>query len=457
VVVIPAWRTDYRSWGGTLAAGHHVLRPASARDAAAALAARGTATALAVGCRRSYGDVALNPDGLLIDCQGLDRFVAFDRTSGLLECEAGVTLADILSVICQPEPGGGAWFLPVSPGTRYVTLGGAIANDVHGKNHHRFGTIGRHVAWIELARSDGGRVRCSPKSEGGLFRATIGGLGLTGVILRVGLQLRHVPGTALETEDIRFGALDEFFSLSASSDPDWEYTAAWIDCFASGPRLGRGIFSRARHAPGRAGRPPLTAPRFSVPVTLPIPLIGSGSVRGFNALYWRKLGPGGRRLATGPYEPVFYPLDAIGKWNRLYGPRGLRQFQCAVPREDAPEVVRELLRTIAASGDGSMLAVLKMFGDLPSPGLLSFPLPGATLALDFPNRGETTCRLLERLEEVTVAAGGRIYPAKDSMMSPESFHLGYPRFPEFLRFTDPGLSSAFARRIGLQQRLKAAA
>jgi FAD/FMN-containing dehydrogenase len=434
-----------------------VVRPSNPGDVPAALSARGTHAALAVGSNRSYGDVALNPEGLLIDCRGLDRFVAFDRTNGLLECEAGVTLADILAVICQPEPDGAAWFLPVSPGTRFVTLGGAVANDVHGKNHHRFGTIGRHIAWIELARSDGRRVRCSPGAEAGLFEATIGGLGLTGVILRVGLRLRRVSGTALETEDIRFGNLNEFFGLSDSSDPEWEYTAAWIDCLARGTRLGRGIFSRARHKPGHAVDPPLTHPRFSIPLTPPVPLIRNGSVRSFNALYWRKLGRGGRRLSTGSYAPVFYPLDAIGEWNRLYGPRGLLQFQCAVPRGHAPEVIADLLRTIATSGEGSMLAVLKMFGDLPSPGLLSFPLPGATLALDFANRGETTSRLLETLERITVEAGGRIYPAKDSVMSAESFRRGYPRLAKFRAFVDPGLSSAFARRIGLEQGLKAAA
>ena len=368
MVVIPAWRTDYRSWGGTLSAGHHVLRPATPGEAGRRWRRAARRRRWRSDAGRSYGDVALNPDGLLIDCRGLDRFVAFDRTSGLLECEAGVTLADILSVICQPEPGGGGWFLPVSPGTRFVTLGGAIANDVHGKNHHRFGTIGRHVAWIELARSDGRRVRCSPKSETGLFRATIGGLGLTGVILRVGLQLRHVPGTALETEDIRFGALDEFFSLSESSDPEWEYTAAWIDCLATGARLGRGIFSRARHAPGHAVRAPLTAPRFSRSRHAAGLAARQRARAGLQRALLAQARPGGRRARPAPTSRCSIPwtrsANGTGSMARAASPIPVRR----AARRTRRRSIAELLGTIAASGEGSMLAVLKMFGDLPSPG-----------------------------------------------------------------------------------------
>ena len=358
---------------------------------------------------------------------------------------------------CRPEADGRGWFLPVSPGTRFVTIGGAIANDVHGKNHHRFGTIGRHVAWLDLARSDGSSVRCGPEQRPELFRATIGGLGLTGIILRVGLRLRRVEGTAFEQEDIRFGDLGNFFALSAESDAEWEYTAAWIDCFASGAALGRGILSCARHIPGRGAEPPSLAPRLSVPITLPAPLVTKAVTRPFNAVHWRKLGRRGRRRSIGSYQPILYPLDAIGGWNRLYGPRGFYQFQCAVPAANAQTAVAELLRSVAASGEGSMLAVLKLFGDVPSPGMLSFPLPGATLALDFANRGDSTVALLEQLERITMEAGGRIYPAKDSLMRPESFRRGYPRLAEFLPHVDPGLSSGFARRVGITHELRAAA
>ncbi len=446
------WRDDYGSWGRAVAARHLVLRPSGAAEAVAGLRGDGVGAdppALAYGNGRSYGDVPLNPDGRLIDSRGLDRFIAFDPATGVLRCEAGVQLADILGAICRPEPGGGGWFLPVSPGTRFVTVGGAVANDVHGKNHHRFGTFGRHVVSLDLARSDGGTLVCSPRENAALFAATVGGLGLTGLVLRVTLQLRRVEGLAMEAEEIRFDRLADFFALAEESDHAWEYTAAWVDCLARGGALGRGIYARARHAPGVGAAPPDSAPRVTVPVTSPVPLVHGASLRGFNAAYWRRLRRGGRRRRVGGYEPVLYPLDAIGAWNLLYGRAGFFQFQCVVPNEDAPAVVAELLRSIAASGEGSMLAVLKRFGDLPSPGLLSFPMPGVTLALDFPNRGGGTRRLLARLERTVMEAHGRLYPAKDCLMSAEAFRQGYPRLSEFLPMVDPGISSGFGRRVGV--------
>ena len=303
-----------RSWGGTINATHRVLRLKS-RDAGVAVMQSAQAPTLAFGRGRSYGDVPLNPGGTLIDCCGLDRFISFDRATGSLHCEAGVRLADILAVVCKPEPGGGGWFLPVSPGTRFVTLAGAIANDVHGKNHHGFGTIGRHIESLELARSDGSRIVCSPTAEPDLFAATIGGLGLTGLILSATLRLRRVDGLALEAEDIRFDSLDDYFDLAAESEPSWEYTAAWVDCAARGAALGRGIYSRARHAPGVGAAAPPREPRRNVPFVPPVGFVNRLSLRIFNALYWRKLGSSGRAQRTGSYESVFYPLDAIGSWN----------------------------------------------------------------------------------------------------------------------------------------------
>ena len=447
------WRDGYSSWGNTIQARHLVSRPQCTAEAvAAALASKGAGASdptLAYGCGRSYGDVALNPGGRLIDCRGLDRFIAFDSATGVLSCEAGVRLADILAVICQPEPGGGGWFLPVSPGTRFVTVGGAIANDVHGKNHHCYGTFARHVLSLELARSDGRVYVCSPRENARLYTATIGGLGLTGIILRATIQLRRVRGLAMEAEEIRFERLDDFFALTQESDQDWEYTAAWIDCLASKARLGRGLYSRARHAPGVAAPPPDLIPRVTVPITLPIALVNGASVRGFNAAYWRKLRRAGRSSRLGGCESVLYPLDAVGAWNRLYGRRGFFQFQCVVPPNDARDAIAELLRCISASDKGSMLTVLKRFGDLPSPGLLSFPMPGVTLALDFPNEGEGTRELLAKLEYIVTQANGRLYPAKDSVMSANAFRTGYPRLSEFLPAVDSGFSSLFARRVGI--------
>jgi FAD/FMN-containing dehydrogenase len=453
----PSRRSDYRSWGGTIAGEHLVFRPRAAEEACAALAGAPPGSTLPYGNGRSYGDVGLNPGGRLIDCRGLDRFIDFDRQTGILTCEAGVRLADILAALCRPDPDGSGWFLPVSPGTRFVTLGGAIANDVHGKNHHREGCFGRHVLQIELARGDGSVIACSPAAQPELFAATVGGLGLTGLILRARLQLRRVAGTAVEAEDIRTDALSDFFALAADSDADWEYTAAWIDCLASGGALGRGIFSRARHKPGIGAAPPAPEPRLAVPLELPLSPLNPLTLRAFNTAYFHKLGRRGRRARVGSYEPVLYPLDRLGGWNRLYGRRGFFQFQCVVPIGVAQDATAELLARIAVAKEGSMLAVLKTFGDLPSPGLLSFPMPGATLALDFPDRGMATRRLLAELEKVVIDAGGRLYPAKDAVMSIDAFRRGYPGRDAFLPHVDPAMSSGFARRVGLDCASRAAA
>ncbi|WP_210255184.1 FAD-binding oxidoreductase [Ancylobacter pratisalsi] len=439
----------YGSWGNILRAEHETLAPRSvdgAREIAARLPAH---SAIARGNGRSYGDVALNPGRTLVDMLGLDHFIAFDATTGRLRCEAGILLSDILAVLSRPDRDGSGWLLPVMPGTRFITVGGAIANDVHGKNAHGLGSFGCHVVDLELARSDGRRLVCSPEENPDLFAATIGGLGLTGLILTATLQLRRVPGLALEAEDIAFDRLEDFFTLDAESAQAWEYTAAWIDCLAGGEALGRGIYMRARHAPGVGAPPPARAPSRSVPLTPPLSGVNGLSVRAFNALYWRKLGSKRRKSHVGSYEKVFFPLDAIGHWNRLYGPAGFYQFQAVVPPEHAEPVTRELLAEISSARQGSMLVVLKRFGDIVSPGLISFPMPGITLALDFPNLGDATRKLLARLERIVVAAGGRIYPAKDFSMSRESFAKGYPALQDFLRHRDPAMSSAFARRMGI--------
>ncbi|QTL05354.1 FAD-binding oxidoreductase [Aquabacter sp. L1I39] len=441
---------SHTSWGNVIRAEHQVVSPdqpyAAARVLTEIPAGR---PAIAYGCGRSYGDVALNPGGLLIETRRLDCFISFDAEKGLLTCESGVTLAEILRATSVPAKDGSGWLLPVVPGTRFVTVGGAIANDVHGKNAHVFGSFGCHVESLDLARSDGRILTCSAQNNAELFAATVGGLGLTGLILRATLRLRRVEGLALETEEIRFARLADFFALDAESAVGWEYTAAWIDCLARGNQLGRGIYLRARHAPGVSAPPPSLGPRRSVPIAPPLSLVNGLSVRAFNAAYWRKLGTAERVRRVVPYEGAFFPLDALGGWNRLYGPKGFFQFQCVVPPEGAEAATAELLAAIAEAGQGSMLVVLKRFGHVVSPGLLSFPMPGITLALDFPNAGADTVRLMTRLEAIAVAAGGRLYPAKDALMTAESFARGYPRLDRFRGHMDPALSSAFSRRVGL--------
>lgn len=434
-----------------------MLAPAFLDDAKEKIVAiQGNDLWLPRGRGRSYGDSGLNADGVLIDTDGLDRYLAFDRGTGVLECEAGVTLADILQLLDAhaAAPGGHPlWFLPVTPGTKFVTVGGAIANDVHGKNHHRAGCFGNHVLSLTLLRSSGEVLTCSPQENAGLFAATIAGLGLTGLILTARLALMQVPGLWVEAEDERYDDLDAFHRLADEARADWEYDVAWIDCMAKGRKLGRGVFTRSRHVPLAADVPPPKSrpawgPRLTMPLELPELAMNRFTIGSFNTLLWNKA-PAKPTRRIVHYDPVFYPLDAIDRWNKLYGRRGFYQYQCAIPTANAQPAVRALLQAIAASGEGSFLAVLKTFGDKPSPGMLSFPLPGATLALDFPNRGNRTLALLDRLDAITHEAGGRIYPAKDGRVTAAAFRRGYPRWREFAQHIDPQCSSSFWRRVGV--------
>jgi len=394
------------------------------------------------GAGRSSGDSCLNDGGVLIDATGLDHFIHFDPEQGQLRCEAGVLLSDILQLIV---PAG--WFLPVTPGTRFVTLGGAIANDVHGKNHHRAGTFGCHVECFELLRSDGRRLICSEEENADGYRATIGGLGLTGLITWAQIRLQPLLSPYIDQETLRYRDLDEFFDISQASDQTHEYTVAWVDCLATGASLGRGLFMRGnRLEQPRAPYPKPQGRGLVVPFDPPLSLVNHWTLSAFNRLYYhRQRQPSSR--ATVHYEPFFYPLDAIGQWNRIYGPKGFLQYQCVVPEDDGREVIGEILERISGSGMGSFLAVLKLFGDCPSPGLLSFPRKGVTLALDFPNQGQKTLALLEQLDQVVRAAGGAVYPAKDARMSPESFEIYFPHWRELEAWRDPCLSSSFWRRV----------
>jgi FAD/FMN-containing dehydrogenase len=391
---------------------------------------------LAHGMGRSYGDVCLNPGGALWQTRGLDRLLAFDAASGRLVCEPGVLLRDIQRLMI---PRG--WALPVTPGTQIVTVGGAIANDVHGKNHHARGSFGDHVRSLTLLRTDGRRIVCGPSHESAWFAATVGGAGLTGLIVEAELQLQPVPGPWLATETIPYANLEEFFTLADASEAQWEYTVSWIDCLSGD---GRGLFMRANPVKAEAAQPPQRERRL--PFTPPVSLVNKLSLRAFNEAYFRmhKWRAG---TATAHYEAFFYPLDSLLEWNRMYGPRGFYQYQCVIPREAAQHAVQAMLREIRRSGQGSFLAVLKTFGERAAPGMLSFARPGATLALDFPNRGTRTEALFERLDAIVADTGGRLYLAKDARMPGTLFEAGYPRLAEFLPYRDPGISSALSRRL----------
>jgi L-gulonolactone oxidase len=391
------------------------------------------------GLRRSYGDVGQNAGHRLIDATSLDRFIAFDRETGVLKAEAGVSLADIIQVSLPL-----GWFLPTNPGTQFVTIGGAIACDVHGKNHHRAGSFGRSVRSFELMRSDGSRRICSLENEKEFFQATIGGLGLTGLITWAEIQLVRVGSAYIDSQDIAYSSLDDFFALAKESEGGWEHTVAWFDC--TGKKAGRGIFSRGNwrtdaqyHLPARSVDP-------SVPFDIPSFALNALTVATFNAVYYR-VKKWRAKLRRMPYPSVLFPLDGIGDWNRLYGPRGFYQYQCLIPPEQAREAIRSILDVTAGYQTGSFLAVLKTFGDLPSPGLLSFPKPGTTLALDFPNKGEYTLALFRELDAIVAASGGRIYAAKDARMPASLFQSGYPNWRQFAIFKDPAVQSDFWSRV----------
>lgn len=398
-------------------------------------------TCLPFGNGRSYGDSCLNAGGLLLDARGLDRFIAFDPLEGILRCESGVLLSEVLALTV---PRG--WFAPVVPGTKFVTVGGAIANDVHGKNHHSAGTFGCHVRCLELLRSDGRRLVCSPSENAEWFQATIGGLGLTGLILWAEIALKRIHNATMDVETIRFGRLDDFFDLSAESDRQYEYTVAWIDCMARGSHLGRGLFIRGNHAAVNAV--PVDAPRrrVSIPVNLPVTLITRMSARLFNSLHYR-MQLRARSSGCEHYEHFFFPLDGIRHWNRLYGPRGFLQYQCVVPVAAGRSALREIIDRGAHGGIDSFFGVLKIFGDHPSPGLLSFPRPGVTVALDFYHHGDTTLRLLDSFDEIVLSAGGAVSPYKDARMSASSFKRFFPRWQELEGFRDPRFCSSFWRRV----------
>lgn len=425
------------SWGRLSADPHHVVGlsdPCKVREALSC----GGAPGVAHGMGRSYGDACLNPQGTLWLTTGLDHFIAFDDRTGRLVCEVGVLLRDIQR-LAVPR----GWILPVTPGTQLVTVGGAIANDVHGKNHHVLGAFGDHVQHLTLLRTDGETIQCGPDERPDWFAATVGGVGLTGVIVQAEIQLRRIPGPWLETETIPYANLDEFFQLADDSEAQWEHTVSWIDCIPGSG--GRGVFMRGN--PVAAERQPVPPGRqLTMPIVPPVSLVNRLSLRPFNMAYYHlKKWRAGRAVTH--YEPFFYPLDNLLEWNRMYGPRGFFQYQSVVPRGVARDAVQSMLQEIARFGDGSFLAVLKTFGNRAPVGMLSFAQPGATLALDFPNHGEHTQKLFARLDAIVTEARGRIYLAKDARMPRALFEAGYPRLPEFLKYRDRGISSGLSRRL----------
>jgi FAD/FMN-containing dehydrogenase len=422
------------------------VRAIGARGRAEALAVvRAESSLIARGNGRAYGDAALNSGATLLMTRS-NRLMAFDETTGLLTCEAGVLLSDILDLFV---PRG--WFVPVTPGTKFVTIGGMIAADVHGKNHHGAGSFGEHVESLDLALADGSVVSCSRTHDPELFAATCGGMGLTGVILSASFRLMRIESPFIRQETHRTANLAETVTL-LNDMASWTYSVAWIDCLATGKALGRSIVFLGDHATqqeARAAKARETSGlTLAMPVNAPAFALNRWTVSAFNELYYKKERP---RSAVIFYDGYFYPLDAIHDWNKLYGRAGFVQYQCVLPKSSAAIGMETLLQRISHSGRGSFLSVLKQFR--PQDGLLSFPMEGLTLALDFAVDRQTLA-LLTELDAIVADHGGRLYLAKDARWTAQHLQRGYPRLDEFLairRRVDPSgkFSSLLSQRLGL--------
>jgi decaprenylphospho-beta-D-ribofuranose 2-oxidase len=437
------WKeTTLAGWGRCAAASSRVARPERQSELDRVLADAG-ASLVARGSGKAYGDAAQNGGADVANMLRLDRLLAFDAATGVLECEAGVTFRTLLDIFVPK-----GFVPPVSPGTSYATVGGALAADVHGKNHDRHGSFGDHVLWFDLLCADGQTRRVSPDAHGDLFAATIGGMGLTGIVRR--LTFRLLPGTGnVRVETQRIDDLDAFFAAFEAARATATFSVGWIDALARGRKLGRGVFETAEFAPAASAAP--------VPKTVPIPFdfppfaLSRISVGAFNELYWRRA-PAAKRSTVRPLDAFFYPLDRLSDWNRLYGKRGFFQFQSVVPDATAFSATRKMLEAVSAVGTASFLAVLKTLGGS-GRGLLSFPLRGVTLALDVPN-APGAAALMAELERLALDAGGRVYLAKDALQAPATFRAGYPKlaaFEECLRRWDPQrrFASDLSRRLGI--------
>ncbi len=441
-------------WGGIAREPAEVCRPARLRELADCLREESPHGLIARGLGRSYGDSATLADGRVVITERLNRMLAFDPQQGVLTCEAGVSFADILQTFV---PRG--YFLPVTPGTKFVTVGGAIAADVHGKNHHVHGSLGNFVESLDLWTGRNELLRCSRNENSDVFWATIGGMGLTGFILRASLRLTPIETSRMRVNHTRLANLDELLPLFIERREEATYSVAWVDCLAQGADLGRSVLIRGEHAREaelvhKNSQSLLDVPRrfpLSVPFNFPGFALNQYSVKAFNWLYY-KTHPTRESTFTA-YEPFFYPLDRVAQWNRIYGRHGFVQYQALLPIDSSMAGIPRLLHEIAAARTASFLAVLKRTGEA-DPGMLSFCQPGITLALDLPNTGNSLRELIARLDAIVLEHGGRLYLAKDALSSAATFAQMYPRLDEFRQVRerlDPNgrFVSTQARRLGM--------
>ncbi|MGI9322922.1 MAG: FAD-binding protein [Pseudomonadales bacterium] len=411
-------------WGRYPMADATMVAPESVSDVCEWIASKQQTGLIARGLGRSYGDSSLAP--CVVSTANLDQIIAFDETSGLLTCSAGVSLGALLQAFVPK-----GWFLPVSPGTTFVTVGGAIASDVHGKNHHLEGSFADHVSSLKIVTQAEGLVECSRDQRPELFHATCGGMGLTGLVVEASFKLKPIKSAMIEETCIKAETLEQALALFEEHKSS-TYSVAWIDCLASGKSLGRSLLMLGEHAAEDAAEGALApgkAARLSIPLDMPSPLLNRYTMQAFNALYYYLRASRRRPQRTIHYEPYFYPLDSVRQWNRLYGRKGFVQYQLVLPKSAGLVGMTAILEKVAASGMGSFLAVLKLFGKA-NDNYLSFPMEGYTLALDFKMQ-PGLLELLDELDQIVVAHGGRIYLTKDARMSAEVFRQGYPGLGRF--------------------------
>ena len=429
-------------WGRYPVIKAEVIAPLVLSEVKVAVRNHGVSGMIARGLGRSYGDSSLANS--VVDTRYLNHIINFDNDTCIVTCNAGVSLANLLEVFVPK-----GWFLPVTPGTKYITLGGAVASDVHGKNHHVSGCFCEYVESIELLLSPDNVLHCSRTSHPELFHATCGGMGLTGIILSVTLRLKPVSTAYIDQQTIKALNISEVLALFEANQAT-TYSVAWIDCLAAGSALGRSLLMIGEHSSGNELAGPDKHP-ITIPVDLPSSLLNRFSIQLFNSLYYNRITKKKVKKRV-HYEPFFYPLDGIQHWNRLYGKNGFTQYQFVIPKEAGQEGMSRILKEIAASGKGSFLAVLKVFGKQ-NDNYLSFPLEGYTLALDFKIE-EGLFPLLERLDAMVLDYGGRIYLTKDVRMSEQTFKQSYPRWQQFQAIREQygtiGIFSSYqSRRLGL--------
>ncbi len=397
---------------------------------------------LAYGLGRSYGDVCLNENGNIIVTSKFNKIIEIDHNNGILHCESGISIKEILKVI---TPMG--WFLPVVAGTRNITIGGAIANDIHGKNHHKVGSFGNFVKSFDLLRSNGEVLVCSEEENTEYFKATIGGMGLTGIIMAAKIKLTKINSEYIIVETRRYNSLESYFEINSALEKNNEYTVSWVDCVMKNEGGLRGVYHSGNHSNDNLSNKKIKDLKIKFPFTPPFSFVNNLSMKMINELYYQLNKDTANKLQH--YKSFFFPLDVIENWGRAYGKKGFLQYQFVVPKENSLETMKKVLHEIKEYNQIPALGVLKTFGSIKSIGYMSFPREGLTLALDFRIKDNETFKFLNRLDNIVIENNGSLYPAKDARMSSDTFTKSFDNLDFFSKFVDPKFSSSFWRRVNI--------